>query len=77
MADIEVYTARYEREHGHPPAGRRSWVFTLVSKTGEILYEVKHNEQLIYPAGSGSCPGDGRTEEGLPGSSWSLRPDKK
>ncbi len=50
MADIEVYTARYEREHGHPPAGRRFWVFTLVSETGEILYEVKHNEQLIYPA---------------------------
>ena len=50
MAGIEVYTARYEREHGHPPAGRRFWLFTLVSETGAILYEVKLNEQLIYPA---------------------------
>ncbi|WP_166301105.1 hypothetical protein [Bradyrhizobium sp. 2S1] len=50
MADIEVYTARYEREHGHPPAGRRFWLFTLVSETGAILYEVKLNEQMIYPA---------------------------
>ena len=50
MAEIEVYTTRYEREHGHPPAGRRFWLFTLVSETGAILYEVKLNEQLIYPA---------------------------
>jgi hypothetical protein len=50
MADVEVYTARYERDHGHPPAGRRFWLFTLVSETGAILYEVKLHEQMIYPA---------------------------
>lgn len=31
MPDIEVYTERYEREHGHKPMGRRFWSFTLVS----------------------------------------------
>ena len=31
MPDIEVYTERYEREHGHKPLGRRFWTFTLVS----------------------------------------------
>lgn len=31
MADIEVYTGRYEREHLRKPAGRRFWCFTLVS----------------------------------------------
>lgn len=31
MAEIEVYTERYEREHGHKPVGRRFWNFTLVS----------------------------------------------
>lgn len=49
MADIEVYTTRYEREHNHPPAGRRFWQFTLVSETGAVLYELKFNEQMIYP----------------------------
>lgn len=33
MAEIEVYTARYEREHNQKPAGRRFWRFTLVSST--------------------------------------------
>jgi hypothetical protein len=64
MAEIEVYTARYEREHGQPPAGRRFWLFTLVSETGAILYEVKLNEQLIGP---GQQPNSGRAS----GSSWS------
>ncbi|OMI08739.1 hypothetical protein BSN85_17420 [Bradyrhizobium brasilense] len=50
MSEIEVYTGRYEREHGHPPSGRRFWQFTLVSETGALLYEVKLSEQLIYPA---------------------------
>ncbi|MHC2336251.1 hypothetical protein [Bradyrhizobium sp. USDA 4454] len=49
MAEIEVYTARYERQHGHAPAGRRFWLFTFVSETGAILYEFKPGEQLIYP----------------------------
>jgi hypothetical protein len=31
--EIEVYTARYEREHGHEPQGRRFWRFTLVSSS--------------------------------------------
>jgi len=48
MAEIEVYTVDYEREHGHPPAGRRLWVFTLIAKTGTIISEVKSNEHLIY-----------------------------
>lgn len=29
--EIEVYTGRYEREHGQKPVGRRFWRFTLVS----------------------------------------------
>jgi hypothetical protein len=33
MAEIEVYTGRYEREHGQKPVGRRFWRFTLVSGT--------------------------------------------
>jgi hypothetical protein len=33
MGEIEVYTARYEREHGHKPQGRRFWRFTLVSSS--------------------------------------------
>jgi hypothetical protein len=28
--EIEVYTARYEREHGHKPQGKRFWRFILV-----------------------------------------------
>ena len=31
--DIEVYTDRYQREHGHKPVGRKFWSFTLVSDT--------------------------------------------
>ena len=33
MTEIEIYTDRYEREHGRKPAGRRFWRFTLVSGT--------------------------------------------
>lgn len=33
MADIEVYTGRYEREHLRKPAGRRYWRFMLVSRS--------------------------------------------
>jgi hypothetical protein len=33
MDDIEIHTARYEREHGHKPQGRRFWRFTLVSSS--------------------------------------------
>ena len=33
MAEIEVYTARYEREHNQKPVGRRFWCFTIVSST--------------------------------------------
>jgi hypothetical protein len=33
MADIEINTTRYEREHGHPPAGRKFWRFVLISDT--------------------------------------------
>jgi hypothetical protein len=33
VAEIEVYTGRYEREHLRKPAGRRFWRFILVSPT--------------------------------------------
>lgn len=33
MAEIEVYTGRYEREHNQKPVGRRFWCFTIVSPT--------------------------------------------
>ena len=36
MSEIEVYTARYEREHGQKPAGRRFWRFTLVSSRSTV-----------------------------------------
>jgi hypothetical protein len=31
MPEIEIYTGRYEREHGQKPVGGRFWTFTLVS----------------------------------------------
>ena len=49
--DIEVYTARYEREHGHKPQGRRFWRFTLVSSSitaNDRFLDI--GEQLTYPA---------------------------
>ena len=48
--DIEVYTARYEREHGHKPQGRRFWRFTLVSSspTAEDHF-LDLGENLTYP----------------------------
>lgn len=30
---MEIDTARYEREHGRKPAGRRYWRFLLISGT--------------------------------------------
>ncbi len=33
MDAVEVYTARYEREHGHKPQGKRFWRFILVSES--------------------------------------------
>jgi len=33
MSDIEIYTDRYEREHGRKPLGRGFWRFTVVSPT--------------------------------------------
>jgi hypothetical protein len=33
MSEIEVYTGRYEREHGQKPVGRGFWRFTLVSRS--------------------------------------------
>jgi hypothetical protein len=33
VAEIEVYTGRYEREHGQKPVGRGFWRFTLVSSS--------------------------------------------
>jgi hypothetical protein len=48
--DIEVYTDRYQREHGHKPQGRRFWRFTLVSSS--IAAEdhfLDLGENLTYP----------------------------
>jgi len=48
--DIEVYTARYEREHGHKPQGRRYWRFVLVSSSiaaGDHFLDL--GEQMTYP----------------------------
>jgi len=45
--DIEVYTARYQREHGQ----RRYWRFTLVSSSitaNDRFLDI--GEQLTYPA---------------------------
>jgi hypothetical protein len=48
---IEVYTARYEREHGHKPQGRRFWRFTLVSSSITAKdHFLDLSEQMTYPA---------------------------
>ena len=47
--DIEVYTARYEREHGHRPQGRRFWRFTLVSSITTKDHFLDLSEQMTYP----------------------------
>jgi hypothetical protein len=36
MTEIEVYTGRYEREHGQKPVGRGFWRFTLVSSKSTV-----------------------------------------
>jgi hypothetical protein len=36
MSEIEVYTGRYEREHGQKPVGRGFWRFTLVSSRSTV-----------------------------------------
>jgi hypothetical protein len=47
--DIEIYTERYEREHGRKPAGRRFWRFILVSPsvTSKDHY-LDIGEQMTY-----------------------------
>jgi hypothetical protein len=48
--EIEIYTERYEGEHGHKPAGRRFWRFTLVSPTAAAKdHYLDLNEQMTYP----------------------------
>jgi len=48
--DIEVYTDRYQREHGHKPQGRRFWRFTLVSSSGTAKdHFLDLGEQMTYP----------------------------
>ena len=47
---IEVYTARYEREHGHKPQGRRFWRFTLVSSSIAARdHFLDLSEPMTYP----------------------------
>ena len=47
---IEVYTARYEREHGHKPQGRRFWHFVLVSSSITAKdHFLNLGEQMTYP----------------------------
>jgi hypothetical protein len=48
--DIEIYTSRYEREHGHKPQGRRFWRFTLVSSSITAKdHFLDLGEQMTYP----------------------------
>ncbi|MBR0801281.1 hypothetical protein JQ615_38635 [Bradyrhizobium jicamae] len=47
MAGIEIYAKRYDDEHGHPPAGRRFWIFQLVSKLGHATFLLT-GEVLVY-----------------------------
>ncbi|MGX1418301.1 hypothetical protein [Bradyrhizobium elkanii] len=47
MAEIEVYTERYEREHGHKPVGRRFWSFTIVSPIATAKDHFLHTEQAM------------------------------
>ena len=48
--DIEIYTDRYEREHGHKPQGRRFWRFTLVSSSITAKdHFLNPSEQMTYP----------------------------
>jgi hypothetical protein len=47
---IEVYTARYEREHGHKPQGKRFWRFILVSQSvTDKDYSLVLDQPMIYP----------------------------
>jgi hypothetical protein len=47
--DIEVYTDRYQREHGHKPQGRRFWRFTLVSSSVTVRdHFLDLGEQMTY-----------------------------
>ena len=49
MPEIEVYTERYEREHGHKPVGRRFWSFTIVSPTVTVKDHFLHiGEAMTY-----------------------------
>jgi hypothetical protein len=49
MPDIEVYTGRYEREHGQKPVGRGFWRFTLVSSSITAKdHSLVLDEQMTY-----------------------------
>jgi hypothetical protein len=49
--EIEIYTERYEREHGRKPAGRRFWRFTLVSSTITAKdHYLDPNQNMTYEA---------------------------
>lgn len=46
---IEIHTARYEREHGQKPVGKRFWRFTIVSPTITVKdYELRLEEAMTY-----------------------------
>jgi hypothetical protein len=50
---IEVYTARYEREHGHKPQGKRFWRFILVSQNVTAKdHTLVLDQPMIYPMAS-------------------------
>jgi hypothetical protein len=50
MDVIEVYTARYEREHGHKPKGKRFWRFILVSQNVMAKdHTLVLDQPMIYP----------------------------
>ena len=47
----EVYTARYEREHGRKPQGKRFWRFILVSPSVTAKDHTLALDQIMtYPA---------------------------
>jgi hypothetical protein len=64
MDVIEVYTARYEREHGHKPQGKRFWRFILVSESvTDKDYSLALDQPMIYPMGVGEGAGGCRAAQ--------------
>jgi hypothetical protein len=51
LMEIEVYTARYEREHGCKPQGKRLWRFILAAQNVTAKeYTLVLDQPMTYPA---------------------------